>query len=181
MATMRWKGAAQAVAQVTTVAITAYDATTTYKLTINGKTVSTSAAGSANATAAALVTAWNASTDPELAEVTASGSTSPLTLTGDTAELAADVAGEKDDEVGEQCGLGGTQLAHHRLVKDAHPRLASGLNVTHAGFAVKVADFAEKFSLANQGHGDAGVGAIRIADLHRTTEQIIEGIGVGLR
>ena len=87
MATMRWKGAAQAVAQVTTVAITAYDATTTYKLTINGKTVSTSAAGSANATAAALVTAWNASTEPELAEVTASGSTSPLTLTGDTAGI----------------------------------------------------------------------------------------------
>ncbi len=85
MASMRWKGAAQAVAQVTTVAITGYDAATTYTLTVGSKSVSTIAAGSANLTAAALVTAWNASTEPELAEVTASGSTSPLTLTGDTA------------------------------------------------------------------------------------------------
>lgn len=85
MATMRWKGAAQAVAQVTTVQVTAYDAATTYSLSVNGKTVSTIAAGSANLTAAALATAWNSSTEPELAEVTASSSTDTVTLTGDTA------------------------------------------------------------------------------------------------
>jgi len=85
MATMRWKGAAQAVAQVTTVQVTAYDAATTYSLGVNGKTVSVIAAGSANLTAAALATAWNGSTEPELAEVTAGSSTDTVTLTGDTA------------------------------------------------------------------------------------------------
>jgi hypothetical protein len=85
MASMRWKGAAQAVAQVTTVAISGYDAATTYTLSVGTKSVSTIAAGSAALTAVALVTAWNASTEPELAEVTASGSGTPLTLTADTA------------------------------------------------------------------------------------------------
>lgn len=85
MATVRWKGGAQAVAQVTTVQVTAYDAATTYTLTVGSKSVSTIAAGSVNATASALATAWNTSTEPELAEVTASSSTDTVTLTADTA------------------------------------------------------------------------------------------------
>lgn len=85
MANVRWKGGAAAVTQVATVQVTAYDAATTYKLTVNGKVVSVIAQGSVNATAAGLVTAWNASTEPEFAEVTASSSTDTVTLTADTA------------------------------------------------------------------------------------------------
>lgn len=86
MANVRWLGGAQAVAQVSTVQITAYHASTRYSLTFaNGKTVSCIAAGSVNATATALAAAWNASTDAEFAEVTASANTDTVTLTADTA------------------------------------------------------------------------------------------------
>lgn len=84
MASVRWKGGAQAVAQVTTVQVTAYHASTTYRLTVNGKTVSASGGGTVNAVATALAAAWNASTEPELAEVTASANTDTVTLTADT-------------------------------------------------------------------------------------------------
>lgn len=80
-----FKGDAPDVSQVATVQVTAYDAATTYILTINGKQVSTIAAGSANATATALAAAWNASTNPEMAEVTAEAATDTVTFTGDTA------------------------------------------------------------------------------------------------
>ena len=85
MATRRWVGKAKAVAQVSSVQVTAYDVATTYILTVNTKTVSVIAQGSANATASALATAWNALTFPEFAEITASSSTDTVTLTGDTA------------------------------------------------------------------------------------------------
>ena len=86
MATLFWRGDAPAVAQVSTVAITAYDVATTYKLTINGKTVSVVGSGGTTTTVAtALAAAWNASTIPEFAEVTASSSTNTITLTADTA------------------------------------------------------------------------------------------------
>lgn len=75
-------------AQVSTVQITAYDAATTYILTIGNKTVSVIAQGSANATATGMATAWNALSAihyPEFAEVTASAATDTVTLTADVA------------------------------------------------------------------------------------------------
>jgi hypothetical protein len=87
MATRRWRGTAEAVAQVSTVQITAYDSATTYILTVNNKTVSVPGNTDVNTTASDLADAWNASTEPEFAEVTASVSTDTVTLTGDTAGL----------------------------------------------------------------------------------------------
>lgn len=85
MASYRWKGRALLRARVATVQITGYDAATTYSLTRNAKTVSVLAAGSVNATAAALAAAWEASTEPELVEITASSATDTVTMTNDTA------------------------------------------------------------------------------------------------
>lgn len=85
MADTRWTGAAQDIAQVTTVQITAYDAATTYTLTINSKDISVVGTTDADGTASALSTAWNASAIPEIAEITATVSTDTVTLTGDTA------------------------------------------------------------------------------------------------
>lgn len=85
MATTRWRGDAPAIAQVDTVQLTNHDAATTYKLTINGKTIGITGQGSNPATATALVSLWNASTTPEFAEVTASANSDTITLTADTA------------------------------------------------------------------------------------------------
>lgn len=79
-----WKGDLAAVAQVDTVTITAYDAATTYKLTINSRIVSTPGVTDATGTATALAAAWNASTQPEFAEVTASSNAAVVTLRADT-------------------------------------------------------------------------------------------------
>lgn len=88
MANIVFAGDAAAVAEVATVQVTGNDAATTYKLTLNGKTVSTTGAGSATLTAAALATAWNASTYPEMAEITAANNASDtVTLTHDTAGI----------------------------------------------------------------------------------------------
>lgn len=84
MATTRWRPAAKATAQVSTVQVSSYAVGTTYKLTVNGKVLSVIAAGSANATATALAAAWNAATDGEFTAVTASASTDTVTLTADT-------------------------------------------------------------------------------------------------
>lgn len=88
MSTRRWRGDAPAVAQVTTIAVTGAWATNdTATLTVNGKSITFTVAATQTAAAvvAGLVAAWNASTIPEFAEITASGSTSPITLTADTA------------------------------------------------------------------------------------------------
>lgn len=88
MAVRRWRGDCPAVAQVHTIAVTGTWATNdTATITINGKdiTFTVGATQTAAAVVAGLVAAWNASTIPEVAEITASGSTSPITLTGDTA------------------------------------------------------------------------------------------------
>lgn len=93
MGAVRWLGGAQAVAQVSTVQVTAYHAATVYRLTFpNGKTISVSGAGSVNATATALAAAWNAAADAEFAEVTASAATDTVTLTADTAGAPFTVA-----------------------------------------------------------------------------------------
>lgn len=76
-----------AVSQVSEVEIDAYDGTTTYGITINGRTVSVLGVTDAPATIAALIVALNASTIPEFAEITwAEGSTTThVKGTADTA------------------------------------------------------------------------------------------------
>lgn len=82
-----WLGSATAVAQVTTIQVTAYAVGTTYKIIVGGVVISAIAAGSVNATALALATAWNASTHPYCAAVTAAA------VATDTVTLTADIAG----------------------------------------------------------------------------------------
>lgn len=86
MATIRWTGKSVAVAQVDDGSITAYDAASTYKITINGVEVSSTAAGSANLAAAALVAAAGASTHPYFSSVSWSNpSAANITATAGTA------------------------------------------------------------------------------------------------
>lgn len=104
MATYFLAGDAVGVAGVYTTLINAYDATTTYKLTINGKVVSVlGQGGTSTTTAAAFVTALNASTIPEFAELTwANNASATVTGTDDgvadpksgrTQTIAASVSG----------------------------------------------------------------------------------------
>ncbi len=87
-----WVGGAPAVAQVSSVQVTAYDVATTYKISVGGTNgapqvdLTALAAGGANATATALASAWNASVHPYCTGVTASAAT-------DTVSFTADVAG----------------------------------------------------------------------------------------
>lgn len=88
MANNRWLGRQSVTAQVSSIQVTAYDVATTYKFFIpdtSGKFISTIAAGSVNATATALAAAWNASVEPEFAEVTALATTDTVSLTAKTA------------------------------------------------------------------------------------------------
>ena len=84
MATRTWTGNATAVGQVSTATPVAANSAV-YTLTINGKTVSYTADASATVAeiTAALTTAWNASEDGEFEEVTATDSTTYVTLTAD--------------------------------------------------------------------------------------------------
>lgn len=78
MTTQIWRGDAPAIAQVSSVTITAYDVTTTYTVTINGKSVSVLGQGGTTATTAtAIQVALAASNIPEFLEITwsVSGST----------------------------------------------------------------------------------------------------------
>jgi hypothetical protein len=72
MATIRWRGDAPAVAQVQTITIGTNDVATSYKVTINGKSVAVPGdAGGANATATDLLNALKAATVPqEFTEIT---------------------------------------------------------------------------------------------------------------
>lgn len=90
MATIRWVGKAKTTAQVVTVTPGGTIASETFTLTIGAKTVSVTATGVEDAEdiATSLVTAWNASTEPEFEEITAADTTGDLTLTADTAGRA---------------------------------------------------------------------------------------------
>lgn len=86
MAVVTFRGDAPAVAQVDTITITAYDASTTYKITINGKVISTVGTGGTTATtAAALYALLAVVVYPEYGEVafayTAGNSTITATST----------------------------------------------------------------------------------------------------
>lgn len=83
MATTRRISNAQAVTEIKTVAITGFDAATSYRLTIGGKIVAVTGVTSTAATATALSAAWNASEIPETQDITASVLSSTVTLTHD--------------------------------------------------------------------------------------------------
>lgn len=83
MATIYWLGTADPVAQVGTVTITAFDAATTYTLTVGGRTVSCTGDTDTTLTATALTAAWNASTDHYFTVVTANSAAAVITLTAD--------------------------------------------------------------------------------------------------
>jgi len=88
MADNYYTGKAKAIVQISRVTVSAYDAATTYSLTVNGISITAIAAGSAAATATALAAAWNASTQPYFSPVTASTDSSPavdVLLTADEA------------------------------------------------------------------------------------------------
>jgi hypothetical protein len=86
MATVRYTGNAAPAKQVITLQVTAYDATTTYNVIMNGKTLAVIAAGGVNATASALQALMAASTaPPEFREVTWTVSTDTITGTAITA------------------------------------------------------------------------------------------------
>ena len=94
MATKYWLGIARAVAQIATMQVTAYHASTTYGLEVNGVQIgSTINQGSVNATATALATAWNASTHAYATGITAAANTDTVTFTGDVAGVPFTVAG----------------------------------------------------------------------------------------
>lgn len=84
MATVSWRGDSAAVAQVTTIQVTAYHASTVYKATINGKVVSVPGTTDAVGTAAAMQAAMAASTIAEFAEVVWTVSTDTVTGTART-------------------------------------------------------------------------------------------------
>lgn len=86
MATTYWLGIAAALAQISTIQVTAYHASTQYSLEVNGVRIATTInQGSVNATATALAAAWNASTHAYATGITASVVTDTVTLTADVA------------------------------------------------------------------------------------------------
>lgn len=82
MATNRWLGGALGVPQVDTIQIASYHASTTYKVTINGKVVSVPGDTDVATTAADLQAALDASEIPEFAEITWAVVTDTITATG---------------------------------------------------------------------------------------------------
>lgn len=83
MATPIWRGDAAPIAQVSKITPVDCAVDDTWTMTINGKDIVVTSTDDVEATlVAALVAAWNASTIPEFEEVTATDSTSYITLTG---------------------------------------------------------------------------------------------------
>lgn len=85
MANVFWQGTATAVAQVGTFQITAYDAATTYKITIGGEVVSVVGNTDVNTTASDLQVALEASTHPYFSNITWTVATDTVTATAGTA------------------------------------------------------------------------------------------------
>lgn len=88
MTVLFWRGDAPAVAQVSSVTVTADSASTTYKITINSKVVSVTGTGTGvNDTASAIVAALQASTIPEFQEVAWTVSSATVIGTANTAGM----------------------------------------------------------------------------------------------
>jgi hypothetical protein len=86
MAVLNWLPRALARAMVFTIVVTAYDVTTTYSVTINGKSISTlGTGGTTGTTATALQALLDASEIPEFAAITWTVNSSTITGTVDTA------------------------------------------------------------------------------------------------
>jgi hypothetical protein len=85
MATVVFRGDAKADKQSGTIQVTAYDATTTYAIIINGKSITTLGVTDAAGTASALYDLLTASEYPEFQEIDYEVSTDTLTLTAKTA------------------------------------------------------------------------------------------------
>lgn len=104
MSTIRWRGDAPAVAQITTITLTGTCAAgDELSATINGKSVTATATTTSLTTLASLmVTAWNASDIAEFEEVTASSSGAVITLTADTAgkPFTVSFAGVGEGQIG---------------------------------------------------------------------------------
>lgn len=110
MATLRWIGKSQSTAEVDTVTLATYDVTTTYSITINGKTYSTLGTGGTVATtAAALQALVAASTEPEFTEWTWTNTvgSAVITATQNTAGVPGTIT---------SAGTGGTGSATHAVV-----------------------------------------------------------------
>lgn len=104
MATVVFIGSQANVAQVDTVQVTAYDAASTYILTIGAgnltHVISVPGTTDVDGTADALKTAWNASTHAYAKYITATVSTDTVTLTADTAGVPFTVASSKSGGTG---------------------------------------------------------------------------------
>ncbi|MCC6580058.1 MAG: hypothetical protein IT440_06415 [Phycisphaeraceae bacterium] len=87
MATLRWLGEAASVAQVTTVTVGGTVGSETFTLTVGGVelTCEAGASDTASVVAAAIRDAWNASTHPYFAAVSAMADAEVVTLTADVA------------------------------------------------------------------------------------------------
>ncbi len=115
MSTVKWRGDAPVVAQITTITLTAYDVTTTYKVTVNGKVISTvGVGGTTTTTATALLALLQACTEPEFLEITWTASTNVITGTAAT-------PGQPFTATGSVSGGAGTQTT-------ATPTASSGPN-----------------------------------------------------
>jgi len=101
MARKYWLGEADAVAQVSSCAISSYDVLTTYSISLGNASVSVIGAGGLNPTAVALAAAADASTHPYFEEVT-------WTDSGNTVIGTADDPGEPFDPVSGVSGGTGT-------------------------------------------------------------------------
>ena len=87
MAVVKWKGGAQAVAQVTTITFSAYTSGQTYTVVINGKSVSyTAGASTAADVSSGLQAAIAASGGAEFSTMTASGTTSLILTSNNPGE-----------------------------------------------------------------------------------------------
>lgn len=98
MATCKWLGNAAAVAQVTTATPGSVSATDTFTITINNKAITVEAPStSVPVVVGLLVAAFNASTEPEFAEITATDG-------GTVVILTADVKGRPFTAIGSSSG-----------------------------------------------------------------------------
>ena len=100
MATRVWLGHAPAVAQVSTLTPTNVEVGDVFTATINGKSISfTATAATVENVVAGLVAAWNASTIPEMLEITASDEgDGKVTLTHGTAGVPFSVSAASDED-----------------------------------------------------------------------------------
>lgn len=116
MASKIWQGQAAAVAQADKIAVSAYDVATQYRLTVNGEIItSTSGAGSAANTVAALVSGWNAATGNAYARAITAA------VSGTDVRLTADIAGNPFTVAGAVSGGTGTMGSATGVISNASP------------------------------------------------------------